>query len=153
MAHAKEVAGGIPTRFQAVGKIPVDVKELDVDFLTLSAHKIYGPKGVGAVYVKRNSPFCPLIRGGHQERGRRAGTENTLGIAGLGKAIELRAGEMNGEAGRLLEMKKSLRKGIEELIPDIHIVGHPEDSLPGTLNDSVDGAEGEAIILYLTWKG
>ncbi len=138
---------------QAVGKIPVDVKDLDVDFLTLSAHKIYGPKGVGAVYVKRSSPFCPLIRGGHQERGRRAGTENTLGIVGLGKAVELRAQEMHDEAKLLLQMKAALRKGIEEQIPDIHFVGHPIDSLPGTLNVSFDGAEGEAIILYLDLEG
>lgn len=138
---------------QAVGKIPVDVKDLGVDFLTLSAHKIYGPKGVGAVYVKRTSPFCPLIRGGHQEKGRRAGTENTLGIVGLGKAIEMRSIEMEGEAVRLLEMKERLRKGIEKEIPDIRFVGHPTDSLPGTLNVSFDGAEGEAIILYLDLEG
>jgi cysteine desulfurase len=138
---------------QAVGKIPVDVRDLDVDFLTLSAHKIYGPKGVGAVYVKRKSPFCPLIRGGHQERGRRAGTENTLGIVGLGKAIELRELEMEAEAKRLLAMKERLRKGIAETIPDIHFVGHPTDSLPGTLNVSFEGAEGEAIILYLDLEG
>lgn len=138
---------------QAVGKIPVDVKDLDVDFLTLSAHKIYGPKGVGAVYVKRSSPFCPLIRGGHQEKGRRAGTENTLGIVGLGKAVELRAVEMEEEAKRLLHMKEVLRKGIADQIPDIHFVGHPVDSLPGTLNVSFDGAEGEAIILYLDLEG
>jgi cysteine desulfurase len=138
---------------QAVGKIPVDVKDLGVDFLTLSAHKIYGPKGVGAVYVKRTAPFCPLIRGGHQEKGRRAGTENTLGIVGLGKAVEMRGIEMEEEAKRLLEMKKRLRKGIEEQIPDIRFVGHPTDSLPGTLNVSFDGAEGEAIILYLDLEG
>jgi len=138
---------------QAVGKIPVDVKELGVDFLTLSAHKIYGPKGVGAVYVKRSAPFCPLIRGGHQEKGRRAGTENTLGIVGLGKAVEMRSVEMEGEAGRLLRMKERLRKGIEETIPDIRFIGHPVDSLPGTLNVSFDGAEGEAIILYLDLEG
>jgi cysteine desulfurase len=138
---------------QAVGKIPVDVKELGVDFLTLSAHKIYGPKGVGAVYVKRSAPFCPLIRGGHQEKGRRAGTENTLGIVGLGKAVEMRAAEMEAEAKRLVRMKERLRKGIEETIPDIRFIGHPVDSLPGTLNVSFDGAEGEAIILYLDLEG
>jgi cysteine desulfurase len=108
---------------------------------------------VGAVYVKRKSPFCPLIRGGHQERGRRAGTENTLGIVGLGKAIDMRALEMNDEAKELLEMKARLRKGIEAAIPDIRFVGHPKDCLPGTLNVSFDGAEGEAIILYLDLEG
>lgn len=152
MAHAKGALVHTDA-VQAVGKIPVDVRALDVDFLTLSAHKIYGPKGVGAVYVKRSSPFCPLIRGGHQEKGRRAGTENTLGIVGLGKAVEMRAVEMKEEAKRLLAMKQALRKGIEDQIPDIRFVGHPVDSLPGTLNVSFDGAEGEAIILYLDLEG
>jgi cysteine desulfurase len=138
---------------QAVGKVPVDVQRLGVDFLTMSAHKIYGPKGVGALYVKKNIPYCPLIRGGHQERGRRAGTENTLGILGLGKAVEMRAIEMEAEEKRLLELKRVLRKGIEEQIGDIHFNGHPEDSLAGTLNVSFAGAEGEAILLYLDLEG
>jgi len=138
---------------QAVGKIPVDVEELGVDFLTLSAHKIYGPKGIGALYVRKQAPFCPLIRGGHQERGRRAGTENTLGIVGFGKAIDMRTVEMDEEERRLLELKARLRRGIEERIPDVRFVGHPLDCLPGTLNVSFDGAEGEAIILYLDMEG
>ncbi|UCE17565.1 MAG: IscS subfamily cysteine desulfurase [Gemmatimonadota bacterium] len=138
---------------QAVGKIPVDVRELDVDFLTLSGHKIYGPKGVGALYIRTGAPFCPLIRGGHQERGRRAGTENTLGIVGFGKALEMRSVEMEPEEKRLLELKALLRKGIEEKIPDVHFVGHPTDCLPGTLNVSFEGAEGEAILLYLDLEG
>lgn len=138
---------------QAVGKIPVDVKELDVDFLTLSAHKIYGPKGIGALYIRRGVPFCPLIRGGHQERGRRAGTENTLGIIGLAKALEMRAKEMEGEGVRLLKLKASLKEAIEKDIPDIQFNGHPSDCLPGTLNVSFAGAEGEAILLYLDLEG
>jgi cysteine desulfurase len=138
---------------QAVGKVAVDVEELGVDFLTLSAHKIYGPKGIGALYVRKSAPFCPLIRGGHQERGRRAGTENTLGIIGFGKAIEMRTLEMVEEEGRLRELKAALRRGIEERIPDVRFVGHPLDCLPGTLNVSFDGAEGEAIILYLDLEG
>jgi len=138
---------------QAVGKIPVDVRELNVDFLTLSAHKIYGPKGVGALYIKKGVPFCPLIRGGHQERGRRAGTENTLGIAGLGKAIEMRKVEMQAEEKRLLNLKKLLRENIEKNIPDARFNGHPSDCLTGTLNVSFDGAEGEAILLYLDQQG
>lgn len=138
---------------QAVGKIPVGVQELGVDFLTLSGHKIYGPKGIGALYVKKDAMFCPLIRGGHQERGRRAGTENTLGIIGLGKAIEMRSQEMEEEERRLLELKATLKKGIEEGIPDVQFIGHPTDCLPGTLNVSFDGAEGEAIILYLDLEG
>lgn len=138
---------------QAVGKVPVNVEELGVDFLTISAHKIYGPKGVGALYIKRGSPFCPLIRGGHQERGRRAGTENTLGIIAFGKAIEMRRQEMDAEAVRLRGLKERLRRGIQERIPDSYFTGHPTDSLPGTLNVSFDGAEGEAILLYLDLEG
>jgi cysteine desulfurase len=138
---------------QAVGKFPVDVKGLDVDFLTLSAHKMYGPKGIGALYIKKDVPFCPLIRGGHQEKGRRAGTENTLGIIGFGKAVEMRAKEMKDEEKRLRDFKARLKLGIEEKIPDVRFNGHPTDCLPGTLNVSFDGAEGEAILLYLDQEG
>ena len=138
---------------QAVGKIPVNVKDLDVDFLTISAHKIYGPKGIGALYIKKGVPFCPMIRGGHQERGRRAGTENTLGILGLGKAVEMCSLEMKGEGKRMLDMKQALRTGLEEKVPDIHFNGHPTDSLPNTLNVSFDGAEGESILLALDLEG
>ncbi|MBU2251342.1 MAG: aminotransferase class V-fold PLP-dependent enzyme [Candidatus Omnitrophica bacterium] len=138
---------------QAVGKIPVDVKELEVDFLTLSGHKIYGPKGIGALYVRKGVPFCPLIRGGHQEKGRRAGTENTLGIIGLAKAIEMRAKEMQEEETRLLKLKLILSQAIEKNIPDLYFNGHPSDCLPGTLNVSFAGAEGEAILLYLDLEG
>ena len=138
---------------QAVGKVPIDVKELGIDFLTLSAHKIYGPKGIAALYAKKGIPFCPFIRGGHQELGRRAGTENTLGIIGLGTAIEMRKQEMLSEAKRLNDLKKVLREGILKKIPDTHLNGHPEDCLPGTLNVSFKGAEGEAILLYLDMEG
>jgi len=138
---------------QAVGKLPVDVKALDVDYLSFSAHKIYGPKGVGALYVRKGAPFCPFILGGHQERGRRAGTENTLGIVGLGKAVAMRREEMKEEAVRLASLKKYLKEGIEKNITDIQFNGHPQDSLPGTLNVSFSGAEGESILLYLDMEG
>jgi len=138
---------------QAVGKIPINVKELDVDFLTMSGHKVYGPKGIGALYVKRGTAFCPLVHGGHQEQGRRAGTENTLGIIGMGKAIEMRSLEMPDEEARLLELRAALREGIEEKIPDVHFNGHPTDCLPNTLNVSFEGAEGESILLYLDMEG
>jgi cysteine desulfurase len=138
---------------QAVGKVPVDVRKLGVDFLTISAHKIYGPKGVGALFVKKGIPYCPLIRGGHQELGRRAGTENTLGILGLGKAVEMRRLEMPDEEERMHHLKDVLRKGIEERIDDIHFNGHPTDSLASTLNVSFEGVEGEAILLYLDLEG
>jgi len=138
---------------QAVGKIPVNVKDLDVDFLTLSGHKIYGPKGIGALYIRRGVPFCPLIRGGHQEKGRRAGTENTIGIHALGKAMEMRALEMDEEARRLGALKAALRQGIEDRISDVHFNGDPDNSLPTTLNVSFSGAEGESILLYLDLEG
>ncbi len=138
---------------QAVGKIPVNVKELDVDFLTLSGHKIYGPKGIGALYVKKGVPFCPLIRGGHQEKGRRAGTENTLGIVGLCKAIEMREKEMQGEYKRLSELKETLKEGIKDKISDVYFNGHPKDCIANTLNVSFAGAEGESILLYLDLEG
>lgn len=138
---------------QAVGKIPINVKELNVDFLTLSGHKIYGPKGIAALYSKKGIPFCPFIRGGHQELGRRAGTENTLGIVGLGQAVEMRKKEMAPEMKRLMAFKEILRKGITAKIPNIRFNGHPQDSLPGTLNVSFKGAEGEAILLYLDMEG
>lgn len=138
---------------QAVGKIPVKVNDWGVDFLTLSAHKLYGPKGIGALYIHKNTPFCPLIRGGHQENGRRAGTENTLGIVGFGKAVELRKAEMTAEHERLLSYKEKLKEGLQSKIEHIHFNGHPEDCLANTLNVSFPGAEGEAILLYLDLAG
>uniref|UniRef100_Q3AU41 cysteine desulfurase n=1 Tax=Chlorobium chlorochromatii (strain CaD3) TaxID=340177 RepID=Q3AU41_CHLCH len=138
---------------QAIGKVPVDVTALGVDFLTISAHKIYGPKGVGALYVKKGIPYCPFIRGGHQEQGRRAGTENTLGILGMARAVEMRAVEMVEEKERLLRFKEMLRSGIESKIDAISFNGHPTDSLVNTLNVSFEGVEGEAILLYLDLEG
>jgi len=138
---------------QAVGKLPVDVAELGVDYLSFSAHKIYGPKGIGCLYIRKGAPFCPFIRGGHQERGRRAGTENTLGIIGFAKAIQMRRLEMQAETRRLLSLKKRLRDGIVKNIADVSFNGHPEDSLAGTLNVSFAAAEGEAILLYLDMEG
>ena len=138
---------------QAVGKIPVNVNDLSVDFLSFSSHKVYGPKGIGALYIRRGTPFCPLIRGGHQESGRRAGTENTLGIIGFGKAIEMRAKEMADEHNRLLRFKERLKEGITSKIDNVIFNGHPEDCLSNTLNVSFPGAEGEAILLYLDLEG
>jgi len=138
---------------QAVGKLPVDVKDLDVDFLSFSAHKIYGPKGIGALYAKNGAPFCPFITGGHQERGRRAGTENTIGIIGMASAMEARAKEMFSEEARLIKLKQRLWSAIKAGIPEVSLNGHPEDSLPGTLNVSFKGAEGEAMLLYLDIEG
>lgn len=138
---------------QTVGKVPFDIKELGVDFLSFSGHKLYGPKGVGILYVRKGVPFCTFIHGGHQEHGRRAGTYNSTGIIGLGKAVEMAAREMDGEVSRIWSLREKLRNGIEELVPDIHVNGHPTDTLPGTLNVSFRGAEGEAILLYLDMNG
>ncbi len=138
---------------QAVGKIPVNVKDLDVDFLSLSAHKIYGPKGIGVLYIKKGVTYCPLIRGGHQEKGRRAGTENTLGIIGLGKAIEMRSLEMESEEIKMRKFRDRLKQGITDNIPDVKFIGHQEDCVQTTLNVSFEGAEGEAILLYLDLEG
>ena len=138
---------------QAAGKVPINVKELDVDFLTVSAHKIYGPKGIGALYIRKGVPFCPMIRGGHQEMGRRAGTENTMGIIGFGKAAEMRMLEMEAESKRLLALKNRIKKAIEDNIQDVVFNGHPEDCLSGTLNVSFKGAEGESVLLGLDIEG
>lgn len=138
---------------QAVGKIPVDVAVLPVDFLSMSAHKIYGPKGVGALYIRKGSPYCPLIHGGHQEQGRRAGTENTLGIVGMGKAAEMRLKEMDAEAVRLIDLKKHLMSELTSAIDDILFISDPDHDLPGTLSVSFPGIEGEAMLLYLDFEG
>jgi len=138
---------------QAFGKVPVDVNLLGVDFLTISGHKIYGPKGIGALYVRKGTPYCPFIRGGHQERGRRAGTENTLGIMGLAMAVDMRNAEMEAEAERLIGFREMLRNGIGERIDEALFNGHPVDSVPNTLNVSFPGAEGESILLYLDLAG
>jgi len=138
---------------QAVGKMEIDVKELDVDFLSFSAHKIYGPKGIGALYIKKGIPFCPLIYGGHQEMGRRAGTENSLGIVAFHKAILMRKEEMHNEHDRVLKLRERLRKSISENIPDTFFNGTPENTMYNCLNVSFAGAEGEAMLLYLDLEG
>jgi cysteine desulfurase len=138
---------------QAVGKIPVDVKDLGVDYLTMSAHKIYGPKGIGALYVRSGRPLLPLIHGGHQEDGLRAGTYNNIGILGFGKAAELAAGEVEAYGRKLSVLRERLREGLLASVPDIKINGHPRDVLPNTLNVSFPGAEGESILLSMDIMG
>jgi len=138
---------------QAVGKIPVNVKDLGVDYLSASGHKIHGPKGVGFLYARRGSPLCAYLMGGHQENGFRAGTYNTLGIIGLGEAARLAREYMDSEAVRLAALRDAMADKITAAIPDIHINGNREHSLPGTLNVSFQGAEGEALLLYLDMAG
>ncbi len=138
---------------QAVGKLPFDVKELGIDMLSLSAHKFYGPKGVGALYVRKGLKVDSLLHGGHQERGRRAATENVASIVGLGKAIELRLEEMAPEAERLTALRERLYSGITERIDHVHLNGHPTERLPGTLDVGFEYIEGEGIIIGLDIAG
>jgi cysteine desulfurase len=138
---------------QAVGKVPVDVEALGVDYLTMSCHKIYGPKGIGALYKRDGAPLSPLIHGGHQEDGLRAGTYNNLGIIGFGEAARL-AKQGLAEYGRTMaRLRDRLRDGLLAAVPNIKVNGHPSDMLPNTLNVSFPGAEGEAILLSLDLEG
>ncbi|MDR1866700.1 MAG: aminotransferase class V-fold PLP-dependent enzyme [Treponema sp.] len=151
---AKEYGAFVHTdAVQAVGKIPVNVEELGVDYLTLSAHKLYGPKGVGALYVKKGAPLLPLVHGGHQEDGKRAGTYNNAGIIGFGKAAECAVHDIPYYGSTVLALRNKLRDGLSGAIPTIKINGHPTDVLPNTLNISFPGAEGESILLAMDLIG
>jgi len=138
---------------QMVGKLPVNVQEIGVDYLTISAHKIYGPKGVGALYVKKGAPLFTLIHGGHQEDGYRAGTYNNTGILGFGKAAEIAAAEIHDYRSKFSALRDRLKNGLLENIPNVKINGHPVDVLPNTLNVSFSGAEGESILLCMDMQG
>ena len=138
---------------QAAGKIPVDAEAIGLDYLTMSAHKIYGPKGVGALYVRPGAPLHPLIRGGHQEDGFRAGTYNNAGILGFGKAAALARQNLGAYGEKMSALRRRLRDGLLAQVPDITINGHGEATLPNTLNVSFPGAEGEAILLALDLAG
>ena len=138
---------------QTVGHIPVNVDELKVDLLSISAHKLYGPKGVGALYVRKGTRLVPLIQGGGQENRRRAGTENVPAIVGLGKAIELAGQTMNREAEQLSYLRDKLIEGLVERIDNIRLNGHPRKRLPNNVNVSVDFVEGESLLLNLDLEG
>jgi len=138
---------------QAAGKIPFNADEIGADYITISAHKIYGPKGVGALYVKKGAPLFPLVLGGHQEDGLRAGTYNNIGILGFGKAADIAAGEIAKYGNEIAVLRDRLRRGLSEKIPNIKINGHPSDVLPNTLNVSFPGAEGESILLSMDIQG
>lgn len=138
---------------QSAGKIPIDVRAVPISLLAISGHKIYGPKGVGACYVRTGVELAPQAAGGAQERGRRAGTENVAGIVGLGKACELAQAEMAGEAARLTELRDTLEREILQRIPGAYTNGNAERRLPHLLNVSLHGLEGESIILGLDVEG
>jgi cysteine desulfurase len=137
---------------QSYGKVAWGVDDLGVDLLTVSSHKIYGPKGVGALYIKRGTPIRPFIHGGHQERGFRAGTENTIGIVGFGEAARILPAKMAEDKPRLARLAARLREGLEAKISKIHFNGHPERRVPTTLSYSFLGLEAEAILLGLATR-
>jgi len=138
---------------QTVGHIPVNVNELGVDLLSMSAHKLYGPKGVGALYIRKGTKLVSHMHGGGQERERRASTENVPGIVGFGRASELAQQEMSEEAKRLAYLRDQLIKGLQERIDHIRLNGHPLRRLPNNVNVSVDFVEGESMCLNLDLEG
>jgi cysteine desulfurase len=138
---------------QSVGKVPINVNDMNIDLLTLSSHKIYGPKGVGALYVKRGVRLTPQLTGGAHERRMRAGTENVPGIVGFGEACRLAKAELPEESRRLTKLRDKLIEGILRQIPDVILNGHPVLRLPHNVNVSIKYLEGESILLNLDRMG
>jgi len=138
---------------QTFGHIPVNVDDLNVDLLSISGHKFYGPKGVGALYIRRGTKITPLIHGGDQEHRRRASTENVPGIIGMGKAVEIALATMDSEAKRQIALRDEFIKTLLDTIPDTILNGHPVNRLPNNVNISFEGIEGESILLNLDMEG
>ena len=138
---------------QAAGKVPVDVEALGVDFLVVSGHKFGGPKGAGALIVRRGAPCEPLFRGSGHERGRRGGTENVPGIVGLGLAAELAAREQAAEGARLLALRKRLEAGLRARVPGLVVHGAEAPRLPNTVNASFPGARSDHLLMALDARG
>jgi cysteine desulfurase len=134
---------------QAVGKIPIDLKKLDFDYLSLSGHKLHAPKGVGVLYIKRGTLFVPFLTGGHQEHGRRGGTENVASIIGLGRACELASEKMKEENEQVKKLRDKLEEGLLASVPKSILNGHKTSRLPNTTNISFEYVEGEAILLHM----
>jgi cysteine desulfurase len=134
---------------QAVGKIPITLGDLEIDFLSMSGHKLHAPKGVGVLYVKRGTAFAPFLTGGHQEHGRRAGTENVASIVALGAACELAQTRLDEENIRVKALRDKLEEGLLKAIPRSILNGHKEKRLPNTANISFEYVEGEAILLHM----
>ena len=134
---------------QAVGKVHIDLKDSVIDMLSFSGHKLHAPKGTGGLYVRRGTRFRPLLRGGHQERERRAGTENTTGIVGLGAACELALAHLEDENTRVRGLRDRLEKGILDRVGNCYVTGDPSNRLPNTSNIAFEFIEGEAILLHL----
>ncbi len=147
---------GIPFHVDGVqtfGKVPVDVEGSGIDLLSFSSHKIYGPKGVAGLYVRKGTKMAAIQHGGEHERRRRAGTENVPGIVGLGKAVEVRGREMAAEAARLTALRDRLTEGVRARVPEARVNGHPARRLPGTANLGFRHVESESIVLGLDLKG
>lgn len=138
---------------QAVGKIPIDLKNSKIDMLSLSGHKLHAPKGIGVLYLRRGTRFRPLLRGGHQERGRRAGTENSASIVGLGQACELAARNIAIENTQVRRLRDKLEQGILRRVSHCFVTGDPANRLPNTSNIAFEYVEGEAILLLLNKQG
>jgi cysteine desulfurase len=139
---------------QSVGKIPIDVKKMGIDLLSISAHKINGPKGVGALFIRNGlKGMHPILHGGSQEKKRRAGTENTVGLIGFGKACEIAVEDMGSKSSNMLKLRNRLEKEIFEKIPHVKLNGHPEKRLPSTLNVSFKFVEGESLLINLDLAG
>jgi len=138
---------------QAVGKIPIDIQNMNISMLAISSHKFYGPKGVGAMYIKKGIKLDRLIEGGAHEKNRRAGTLNHAGIVGMGKAIELVVEEMDEECARQTKLRDALIKGMTERIPEVQLNGHPTKRLCNNVNMSYRYVEGEALLLSLDMMG
>lgn len=138
---------------QAVGKIPINLKETEIDFLSLSSHKLHGPKGIGALYVRRGTRFSPFVTGGHQESDRRGGTENVPGIVGLGEAARLAMAEAGEAHERMRRLRDKLQVGLLADIPSARVNGNLVHRLPNTLSIGFEFVEGEAILMRLDGKG
>ena len=138
---------------QAVGKLPINLKDAKIDMLSLSGHKLHGPKGIGALYVKKGARFSPFLMGGHQERGRRAGTENVPYIVGLGAAAALALRNMEKENTYVKGLRDRLQDGLVKAIPNTRVNGGGADRLPNTVNISFEYVEGESILIMLSEKG
>lgn len=138
---------------QALGHVPIDVEEMNIDLLSASGHKLYGPKGIGMLYIRKGIKIKPLIHGGAQERNRRAGTENVPGIVGFGEACRLANEELDKESKRLIALRDKLINGILTAIPHSRLNGHPTKRLPGNVNISFEFIEGESMLLLLDMKG
>lgn len=153
-AMVKEAGGVMHTdAVQAIGKVPVDVRKAPVDMLSFSGHKLHAPKGIGVLYIRKGTKIKPFLVGGHQENGRRGGTENVPYIAGLGAACQLAAANMKDEATRVAKLRDKLENGLLKSCPDVRVNGDREHRLPNTTNISFQYIEGEAILYHLSDLG